>query len=234
MKNIIYQLNILQTHILCEYTTSIEAQWTDFSFHYEAGQYVEVLHDDGMVSPLSIACAPRLDHTLTFHLYHPPENLKAQALLAAAMHTKHWLMRGPFGTCTLSRLQQDLPIIFIAYGTGFAPIKAVLEALLTSVPAVRCAIYWVVADPAAFYAADLLAQWQMTHPSVTVHPIFHTQFADKAAVTTHLIATLREHHHNFVRQQVYVSGPRPLVVDLFDALSQHGLARHHFYSDVFW
>ncbi len=233
MNHATYTLNIISMQPLCEHTTCIEAQIADPGFYYQAGQYVKVMRDDGVASPLSIACAPRDDHTIAFHLYHPPGNPRAQALFHAAVQTKQWLMRGPFGHCTVTRLHADQPILFIAYGTGFAPIKAVLEGLLATANPPRCCLYWVVADKPSFYAADLLARWASEFPSLTFYPILNHHFEDKAAVTRHLIETLWQHHQAFSPFQVYVSGPRPFAVELYAWLNQHGLSGDNFYSDVY-
>lgn len=203
---------VLSTNTLLECVSQIRLQPNDKPLIYEAGHYVNVLHHDGSVSPLSIACAPNNEGMLEFHLYHPRENLYAQDLLRMANEEKEWKIQGPFGECTANRLKLDLPIIFLAYGTGFAPIKAVIESLPLQVPMY---LYW---DKDIYLPAQI-NEWNQRLP--------HFSFSAAAYE-----AVLRD-HSDLSGYQVYATGPRAYVHAAFHAFQQHGLQRENFFSDMF-
>ena len=199
------------------------------SISYEAGQYVHVLHQDQSISPLSIACAPNDKSILEFHLFHPAQNLLAQDLMRLAREENIWRMTGPFGRCTISQLHHDRPIIFLARGTGFAPVKAMIEAFtrLPLYPAIS--FYWSVSQRSHLYMNELLEKWMIQIPDFSYTPVCMDQ---DAANPVALLETVLRDHPDISRYQVYASGSQPFVYALFSELHYRGLEMEFFYSDV--
>lgn len=184
------------------------------SLSYEAGQYVFIRLADGNESPLSIACAPRADGMLEFHLFHPERNSSAQQLLQIARDEQIWLIRGPEGKCTWSHLNPKLPVFFLAQGTGFAPIKAMLEAA----PArVDVAFYWYMSNEKDFYLLNTL-------PEIVVPRLFSGE--------NPMLVSLLNTHLAIAQAQVYAVASARTVRHLFDVLHAAGLPRAHFHSDM--
>ncbi|MBV9576468.1 MAG: hypothetical protein JO149_07570, partial [Gammaproteobacteria bacterium] len=123
-----FSYQIIQTKLLVEDISQIFllpaplANAAERSFIYEAGQYVNIHYEEGY-APLSIASAPRKDQQLEFHLSHPVRNAKAQKLWQLALQAQCWQLSEAIGDCRVDRLNRNQPIIFLAYETGFAPIK---------------------------------------------------------------------------------------------------------------
>lgn len=195
---------------------------------YQAGQYIHALHADGSASPLSIASAPLETGVLEFHLYHSEQNQKAWELLRMAQEDKKWTIQGPFGHCTIDRLDPEKPQIMFARGTGFAPIKAVMEAWLQRpfIPSVH--FYWSVLAEQDLYLMSLIEEWI----SIIKHFIFIPVFTQD--VGSHVLPDrILEDHPNLSEYQVYASGPRPLIKTAFTDFVEKGrLCAGHFYSDV--
>lgn len=202
---------------------------------YEAGQYVQVIHHDLSLSPLSIACAPIANHTLEFHLFHPAAGKpKAQALQQLAYHKNEWRLSGPFGTCTVSRLHPTMPIIFLAHRTGFAPIKAIIEMLSQSSHCPPIHLYWGVNTRHDLYLTALVEKWATQLTDFVFTPVFIKEVDEHGQIHPHLLQeTMLRDHDDFSRYQVYVSGPESLVRAVFLGGKQKGLQREFFYSDVF-
>lgn len=198
---------------------------------YTAGQYAHVLHQDKHVSLLSIANAPRENNELEFHLFHPPQNAYAKDLLHMAQHEKIWHLRGPFGHCTVDKLEPFRPVIFIARGTGFAPVKAVIESLVNhtnknwypeKLPPLS--LYWFMTQRGAFYLQDQLEAWRASL-GLTYQLIIQHQKTDFSPVIR---------HHPYLKEaQVYASASPDFVHAAFAALEACGLERGRFFSDVF-
>lgn len=233
MPDFLYRVTHIQQ--LARHVSSILLQPAQLSsLIYEAGQYVTVIHQDESVSPLSIACAPT-NSLLEFHLFHPPLNFKANDLLRSAQQEKIWRIRGPYGACTVSRLARDRPIVFLARGTGFAPIKAVMEALMQSSHpfSEKIFFYWSVPTQEDLYMTDLLEKWLKDFANFAFTPVFTKEFADKEQTSaTPLQEIVLRDLPDLSRFQVYASGPKALIYSAFYAFQQHGLHQEWFYSDV--
>jgi len=197
---------------------------------YAAGQYVNVMHHNQSASPLSIACAPHVDGVLEFHLFHPPENHQAEDLMRLAQNEKKWRITGPFGTCTAACLDLNMPVIFIARGTGFAPIKAVIEDLAWSWHYPPLHFYWSMPDLDHFYLMDLLEKWSAELPGFSFTPVFQDRDSEKP---DSLLEILLRGHLDFSTYQVYSSGSPRFVSAVCSEMRAHGLQKEFFYSDVY-
>jgi CDP-4-dehydro-6-deoxyglucose reductase len=111
-------------------------------FSYEAGQYLEVVQQDGTFIPLSIANAPLNCAQIEIHLAHPNNNLPAQKILRTIAEDAVLTFRGPFGVCTKNKLDVMRPIIFIVRETGFAPVQAILESFSHDAVYPPMYLYW--------------------------------------------------------------------------------------------
>src|ERR1700710_2943489 len=89
---------------------------------YLAGQYIEFILRDGRRRSYSMANAPFRDEHLTLHIRHMPGGLFTDAVLPTAKERDILRFEGPMGTFFL-REDSDKPMILLASGTGFAPLK---------------------------------------------------------------------------------------------------------------
>ena len=196
---------------------------------YQAGQYVLLKHQ-AEESPFSIACAPNTDHILEFHVYHPVHNLKADVLLQKALHEKIWTLTGPLGLCTPDKLELNKPIIFIAYGTGFAPIKAMLETLLTQpvLPAIH--LYWAMPRTTNFYLLPLIKQWQVEHATFSFSSILLP--AEKNWHPSIIDEHVLRDYPDLSNFQVYAAAPKAFISAALIAFTERGLPRAKLFSDL--
>ena len=93
---------------------------------YLAGQYIDLLLKDNRRRSFSLATPPHDDALLELHIRHVPDGLFSGQLFNEFKGREILRFEGPLGTFFL-REESDKPIIFVAGGTGFAPIKAVIE-----------------------------------------------------------------------------------------------------------
>ena len=113
-------------------------------FRYRAGQYVEFILRDGARRSYSMANAPHNLGTpaaIELHLRHMPGGKFTDHVFGAMKEKDILRMEGPFGSFFL-REDSDKPIVLLASGTGFAPIKALIEQLhhLGSIRPVRAVL----------------------------------------------------------------------------------------------
>ena len=95
---------------------------------FQAGQYLQILQDDGSARSYSMANPPQENDSVTLHIRHVPGGMFTQRVTQLAPGDLLNLEL-PFGHVELA--PDDLrPIVFVAGGTGFAPVKSLLDDML--------------------------------------------------------------------------------------------------------
>jgi CDP-4-dehydro-6-deoxyglucose reductase len=198
-----------------------------------AGQYIDILMRGGMRRSLSLANSPEDDGFLELHLrnYGGPfseyvfNKMKEKEILR---------FEGPLGTFFL-RDESAKPIIFVASGTGFAPIKAMIQHALYKGITRPMTLYWGGRRPADLYLNALAESWTQDH-GITYVPVIsdalpednwtgRTGFVHRAAM---------EDYRDLTGYQIYACGA-PIVVESAhkDFTAKCGLPESEFFSDAF-
>lgn len=205
------------------------------AFNYYAGQYIEFLLRDGARRSYSMANAPGIANTLELHIRHMPGGKFTDHVFGAMKEKEILRIEGPFGSFFL-REDSDKPIILLASGTGFAPIKALIEAMQTKGITRETTLYWGGRRPADLYMQDWVERKCGEMSSLHFVPVISDALPDDAwtgrtgfvhRAVLHDVADLSAY-------QVYACGA-PVVVDSarkdFQAIG--GLPEHEFFSDAF-
>jgi len=137
---------------------------------YLAGQYVDFLLKDGHRRSFSLATAPHDDSLLELHIRHIPGGFFTDPLFTTYKGREILRIEGPLGTFYL-REESDRPMIFVAGGTGFAPIKAMLEHAFHHEVDRPMVLYWGARSLADLYMPELPASWQQAHGNFTFIPV---------------------------------------------------------------
>ena len=121
-------------------------------FDFRPGQYVDVIGHSGARRSYSIANAPREDKVLEFHIRRMPDGVMSRYWFDTAKVNDLLRLHGPLGTFFLRSIE-DLDVVFLATGTGIAPIKSMLEALAKAPEAAPRSIstYWGARTSGEFY-----------------------------------------------------------------------------------
>lgn len=205
------------------------------TFAYYPGQYVQVLLKDGARRSYSMATRVARDNQLELHIRHMPggvfsshvfEGLKPKALLR---------LEGPFGSFFLR--DSDRPMIFLASGTGFAPIQALLEQLREHPENRRPVyLYWGGRRREDLYHHETLLAWEAELPWLRYTPVLSEpgDACDWQGATGFVHAQVTRDFQSLSDYEVYACGA-PIVVDSArrDYVEQRGLVADHFYADAF-
>src|SRR5712671_4432283 len=105
------------------------------------GQYIDILLKDGTRRSFSMANAPHDDEYVQLHVRHVPGGSFTDHVFQSMKERDILRFEGPFGTFFM-REESAKPIVFVASGTGFAPIKAVIEAALKRAVERPMRLYW--------------------------------------------------------------------------------------------
>jgi len=199
---------------------------------YRAGQYVDILLRDGRRRAFSLANGPADDALLVLHIRHVPggafsgqvfENLEERSLLR---------LQGPLGSFHL-RSDSDRPVVFLAGGTGFAPVKAIIEnALLTPLKR-EMHLYWGVRAERDLYLADLPRGWARAHPRLHFVPVLSEPEPDWSGRTGLVHEAVLTDFPDLSEHEVYASGPPPMVMAARELFPEHGLDLERLFFDSF-
>lgn len=195
---------------------------------YEAGQYLQIL-SRGQPYPFSIANAPLGSHKYELHIRHSPENAAIDTMLSDMREEGSVNIRLPFGHCHLKTLHPDKPILLIAAGTGFAPIKAIIEQLLASGDQRQIALFWGARDQSDLYLDEKVIQWQ-NHVG---HFRYHTLLSNVSQESLSSMV-LAHHQKDLSDWQIVISGPFDRVYQTRDLLLAQGAKPEYLFSDAFY
>ena len=199
-----------------------------------AGQYIEFLLKDGKRRAFSIANAPHDDGFLQLHVRlivggeftgHVFDGMKEKDILR---------FQGPYGSFFL-REESKKPVILLAGGTGFAPIKALVEHAIHSRSARPMTLYWGARNRAGLYLPDLPAAWAAEHEQFGYVPVLSDATAQDAWSGRRGLVhrAVLEDHGDLSAFQVYACGA-PAMIDAARAeFVARGLPPDEFFADAF-
>ena len=207
-------------------------------FKFHAGQYVEFMLRDGERRAYSMANAPhtQLDTPgLELHIRHTPGGKFTDHVFSAMKEKDILRMEGPFGSFFL-REDSAKPIVMLASGTGFAPIKAMLQQLQQSASTRRVMLYWGARRRVDLYQHGWCLQMAADMPWLQYVPVL-----SEAAAEDGWTGRTGFVHHAVMRDcpdlsahQVYACGA-PVMVDSaeLDFVARCALPPDEFYADAF-
>lgn len=201
---------------------------------FMAGQYVDFLLKDGKRRAFSLANAPHTDDLLELHLRLIPGGKFTEYVFQEMPEKAIMRMEGPLGSFYL-REDSDKPIIFIAGGTGFAPIKGIIEHMLHHKMQRPITFYWGARSLQDLYLPELPKQWTSEHSNFTYIPVLSEPLAqDEWRGRTGLVheAVLAD-HADLSGYQVYCCGNPQMVEAAHMAFQERGMPENEFFSDAF-
>ena len=202
-----------------------------------AGQYIDFLLKDGRRRSFSLATPPHDDALLELHIRHVPGGHFSEQLFSQFKGREILRFEGPFGTFFL-REESDKPIIFVAGGTGFAPIKGIIEhALQHRIDATRpMVLYWGVRAKRDLYLPDLPGQWQQASRNFTFIPVLSESAPedDWPGRSGLVHQAVQDDFADLSGYQLYVCGG-PAMVDAArrSFIDARGLPPEEFFADSF-
>jgi CDP-4-dehydro-6-deoxyglucose reductase, E3 len=202
---------------------------------YRAGQYIEILLRDNKRRSYSMANAPSLDAPLTLHIRYMAGGLFTEHVFNSMKEREILRFEGPHGSFFL-REDSDKPIVLLASGTGFAPIKALVEHMIHLQSTRPVSLYWGGRRPLDLYMNALCEEWAASLPNFRYVPVVsHALPEDQWTGRTGFVhAAVMADLPDLSGYQVYACGA-PVVVDSArtDYVERCGLPADEFYADAF-
>jgi CDP-4-dehydro-6-deoxyglucose reductase len=190
---------------------------------------------DGKRRSYSMANAPHADELLTLHIRHMPGGLFTDHVFGAMKERDILRFEGPMGTFFL-REDSDKPIVLLASGTGFAPIKAIVEhwAHLKSTRPIT--LYWGGRRPHDLYMNVLCESWASTLPNLSFVPVVSDALPEDSwsGRTGFVHQAVMQDLPDLSAHQVYACGA-PLMIEAAqrDFIAACKLPEDEFFADSF-
>ncbi len=207
------------------------------SFSYHAGQYVEFLLQGGVRRSYSMANAPHTvaaGNGLELHIRHLPGGQFTDHVFNSMKEKEILRIEGPYGSFFL-REDGNKPIVLLASGTGFAPVKAMLEYMQFNNITRATTLYWGGRRPQDLYLDDWVQAKLAEMPQLRYVPVISQALAQDhwsgRSGFVHL-AVLQD-LPDLSGHQVYACGAPIMVESARADFAQAGLPGHEFYADAF-
>ncbi len=204
-------------------------------FNFLAGQYIDIVMKDGQRRSFSIANLPQqaIEEGLELHIRHVPDGHFTPRVFNAMRARDLLRLEGPFGAY-LMQSEAMRAMIMIAGGTGFSPIKGLVQQALSDNPAQRIHLFWGARASQDLYMNDIAEKWARAHENFTYTPVLSEATSNqwRGAVGWVHDAVLAS-YDRFDEVDVYASGP-PIMIDAVrDQLSVKGMQPERFFFDSF-
>jgi NAD(P)H-flavin reductase/ferredoxin len=202
---------------------------------FRAGQYLQIILADGQRREFSMANPPGISDEAHLHIRHVENGFFTAGVLPGLQPGQVLEVEVPFGDFYL-REDGAKPLVFIATGTGFAPIASIVEDLWRRQIERPFSLYWGGRTWKHLYAIETVRKWMAAHPQVTFVPVLsHTPSQELDGARAGLVheAVLAD-FPSLAGVQVYACGSPAMTRAARQTFtSQAGLAEEDFFSDAF-
>jgi len=227
---------------------------------FAAGQYVNIVLDDGERRAFSFANPPHDDPRIELHVRRVPGG-RFTTHVFEHMHEGDVLeLEGPLGRFVLHEGEQPIlfvagadvlelegplgrfvlhegeqPILFVAGATGFAPIKSILEDAFRRGIRRPMWLYWGTRTREDMYMAQRAGQWAREHPNFHFVPVLSHAAADEAWQGRRGLVhdAMLEDFPDLRGYEVYACGSAEMVEAAVPAFVGSGLEERFCFSDAF-
>jgi len=204
---------------------------------YHAGQYLDIVLGDNLRRSYSMASAPLLQGSrqVSVHIRHMPGGVFSDRVFTSLKLRELLRIEAPLGQFYMDEAS-DKPIIFLASGTGFAPIKAMVEHALTRGWQRPMHIYWGGRTRPDLYMDGIVHQWVSRHSYIRYTPV----------LSEATLACAWDGRTGLVHQAVMIDYPDLSAFEVYacgapamvnaarqDFTRLGGLAAHDFHADAF-
>ena len=205
------------------------------AFDFVPGQYIRLTNKHRATRSYSLACAANADKLLRIQVRRVAGGVFSNYLFATARAGDLLHLEGPMGQFILRDHPAVKRTLFLATGTGIAPVHAILSSMSQEQRA-RCGdiyVYWGNYRPADAYLAGVMAELAQR---VKMH--YFEVFSRGAEVGTtvgarHLQELMPIHHSDLTEAQVFAAGNPRMIDDGRQQATKLGLAPRRYFADAF-
>jgi CDP-4-dehydro-6-deoxyglucose reductase len=203
-------------------------------FEFLAGQYLDFLLRDGRRRSFSMANSASSDELIELHIREVPGGYFTAQVFNEMKEKDMLRIQGPFGTFLL-RDDSSRPVIMIAGGTGFAPLKSMLEGVRENGCDRPIHLYWGARAASDLYFDKQLKKWLEELDCLSYTPVLSEpgESDNWQGATGWVHEKVMLDFPDLNGLDVYASGPPPMINAIQESFPQIGLEHGHLYFDSF-
>ena len=200
-----------------------------------AGQYVEMLLAGGKRRAFSIASCPSLENEIELHIRHVEGGDFTSYVFDELQERDILRFEGPLGNFFVRNDEMDRPLIMVGGGTGFAPLKSMIENLLEHGDRRPVHLYWGARTAEELYLDELPSRWMQEHDHIDYRRALSESRApgDDFAFEGLVHEAVLSDHPDLSVFDVYMSGPPAMIEAARKTFSAHGLVPERLFYDSF-
>lgn len=198
---------------------------------YAAGQYLNIHLPDGEHRSFSMASPPQ-GNRVTLQIRKIAGGRFTEGVLAHTQVGDVFALEMPQGSF-FYRAKDYQPMVFAATGTGFAPIKAILESLLDDEDCPPIHFYWGMRCEADLYLLDEIAAWASRLYEFTFVPVLSRASDSWSGRRGYVQDAIAEDFGDLSEHSVYLCGSPHMIADAKAMAVLSGAAMDKIYSDSF-
>jgi len=203
------------------------------SLRFHPGQYLDILLDGGRRRSFSIASPPHDSDLLELHVRRVAGGGFTEHLFEALPVGSLLRIEGPIGQFVYQ--ESEGPLLMIAGGTGFAPLKSMLRHVLEGGIDRPVHLYWGARRPQDVYEEELVLGWARQYPHLRFTAVLSE--AAETKVSHHRLGWVHEavlaDHANLEPFDVYAAGPPALIEAIRATFPRHGVGEGRLFFDSF-
>lgn len=189
-----YRASVKKSSLITPEVMQVTMELEDKGYQFQSGQYLTIFIDNES-RPFSIASSPDQLPLLEFQIRKQDDNPFTCQLLELISKRKPLMVSEPMGDCHFpAKLNLSGPNqwVFIAGGTGFAPIQSIVSTMIQNQCEATFHLFWGVEKATDLFAEQQLIQWQKQYSHFKYHPVINdphdqwtglTGLVHKAAMT---------------------------------------------------
>ncbi len=204
-----------------------------------AGQYMRVYDDDNRSHDYAIASCPCDDRRIEFHVRKLQQDTFSNFMFTN-LNVGDWLnIQGPYGDFVINEADTS-PLIMVAFDTGFAAIKSLLEHVTAQDNERMIYLYWLACGAEGLYLDNLCRSWddaldQMHYTPIPlskdINAIIDSQYQGMMTIEAKFSAALR-HINHLKNAAIYIVAPEPIANLVKQLLMHTGLRPSQFQHEV--
>jgi CDP-4-dehydro-6-deoxyglucose reductase len=198
---------------------------------FQPGQYLDVLLDGGQRRSFSLACPPHDARLLEIHARRVAHGRFTEQLFGQMRDGALLRIELPIGQ--FAYRHDDAPLILVAGGTGFAPIKSIMRHVFEKGPARGAHFFWGARTRADLYQDSWLREFQRTYPQLRYTPVLSDEAAVEGYEQGWVHAAVLRHYPHLSKHVIYAAGPPQMIEAMRVAFPAAGLAADQLRFDSF-
>lgn len=213
------------------------------TLRFLAGQHISLSIEGLPARNKSLASCPCNAMNLQIHIRHVPGDVFSEYVFTRLKPSQTVMIEGPSGRFSLDEASKR-PILFIAYETGFAPVKSIIEHAFALEAEQAIHLYWMVRQPAGHYLQNLCRSWLDAMDNFKFTPLFgeHRKGGGSWEVSAdperdaqdmeRLGAAIIADYPDLSGFDVYLTAPESGMDKVVQIMQQHGLPQEQLHVDM--